>query len=119
MRARERVKEVKEGSWTCYGTKKEHGKDGAAAGGRRHAWQLRATAARCGGAGKSKRGSGEQRAGELEGQVVGLERQEVAGSVGDHRRGATDGAAEQQRGSGERKTMGTCSQFFKSSRGSL
>jgi hypothetical protein len=25
MRARERIKEVEEGSWTCYGTKKRHG----------------------------------------------------------------------------------------------
>jgi hypothetical protein len=85
MQARERVKEVEEGSWTCCGTKKGHGRDGAAAGG----------------------------------QVVGLERRGVAGSVGDCRRGAAGGAVEQQRGRGERKMMGTCSQFFKSSRGLL
>jgi hypothetical protein len=71
MRARERVKEVDEGSWTCCGTKKRHGRAGVAAGGRRHAWRLRATAARRGGAGKSQQGSGERRAGELEGQVCG------------------------------------------------
>jgi hypothetical protein len=119
MRARERIKEVEEGSWTCCGTKKGHGQAGAVAGGRRHAWRLRATAARRGGAGKSQWGSGERRAGELEGQVVGLERRGAAGSAGDHRRGAAGGAAEQLRGRGERKTTGTCSKFFKSSRGSL
>jgi hypothetical protein len=53
MRARERIKEVEEGSWTCCGTKKRHGRAGATAGDRRHAWCLRATAARRGGAGKS------------------------------------------------------------------
>jgi hypothetical protein len=35
MRARERIKEVEEGSWTRCGTKKRHGQAGAAAGGRR------------------------------------------------------------------------------------
>jgi hypothetical protein len=54
MRPREEGKEVEEGSWTRCGTKKRHGQAGAAAGGRRHAWRLRATAARRGGAGKSQ-----------------------------------------------------------------
>jgi hypothetical protein len=36
MRARERLKEVEEGFWTRCGTKKRHGRAGAAAGGRRH-----------------------------------------------------------------------------------
>jgi hypothetical protein len=62
MRAHERIKEVEEGSWMRCGTKKRHGRAGAATGGRRHAWRLRATAARRGGAGKSQRGSGERRA---------------------------------------------------------
>jgi hypothetical protein len=53
IRARDRIKEVEEGSWTRCGTKKRNGQAGAAAGGRRHAWRLRATAARRGGAGKS------------------------------------------------------------------
>jgi hypothetical protein len=53
MRACEKVKEVKESSWMCCVTKKRHGRARAAAGGRQHAWQLRATAARRGGAGKS------------------------------------------------------------------
>jgi hypothetical protein len=82
----ERIKEVKEGSWTCCRTKKRHGQAGAAAGGRRHAWRLRATAARRGGVGKSHQGSGEQWAGELEGQVVRLGWRGAAGSPGDHRR---------------------------------
>jgi hypothetical protein len=56
MRARERIKEVEEGSWMRCGTKKRHGRAGAAAGGRWHAWRLRAMAARRGGAGKSQRG---------------------------------------------------------------
>jgi hypothetical protein len=56
MRACKRVKEVEEGSWTCYGTKKGHGRAGAAAGGRRYAWRPRVTAARRGRAGKSQRG---------------------------------------------------------------
>jgi hypothetical protein len=65
MRVRERVKEIEESSWTCCGTKKRHGRTGAAAGSRRHAWRLRAMAARRGGAGKSQQGSDERRAGEL------------------------------------------------------
>jgi hypothetical protein len=69
MRARERIKEVKEGSWTCCGTKKRHGRAGAVAGGRQHAWWLWVTAARRGGVGKNQQGSGERQAGELEGQV--------------------------------------------------
>jgi hypothetical protein len=56
MRARERIKEVEEGSWMCCGIKKRHGRAGAAAGGWRHAWWLRATATRRGRAGKSQRG---------------------------------------------------------------
>jgi hypothetical protein len=51
--------------------------------------------------------------------VVGLEWRGVASSAGDHWRGAAGGGAEQQRGRGERKTTGTCSKFFKSSRVSL
>jgi hypothetical protein len=64
MRACERIKEVEEGSWTRCETKKRHGRAGAAAGGWRHTWRLRATAARHGRAGKSQWGSGERRAGE-------------------------------------------------------
>jgi hypothetical protein len=60
-------------------------------------WRLRATAARHGGAGKSQQGLGERRAGELEGQVVGLERRGAAGSAGACRQGAMGGGAEQQR----------------------
>jgi hypothetical protein len=60
-------------------------------------WRLRATAARRGGAGKKPAGSGKRRAGELEGQVVGLERRGAAGSTGAHRRRAAGGGAEQQR----------------------
>jgi hypothetical protein len=67
MRARERVKEVEEGSWTHYGTKKRHEQAGTAVGGWRYAWRLWATAVRRGGMGKSQQGSGERRAGELEG----------------------------------------------------
>jgi hypothetical protein len=63
MRARERVKEVEEGSWMCCGTKKRHGRAAAAAGGWRHACRLRATTARRGGAGKSQQGSGERAGG--------------------------------------------------------
>jgi hypothetical protein len=70
MRAHERIKEVEEGTWTCCETKKRHGQARAAAAGQRHAWRLQATAARRGGAWKSQRGSGERRAGKLEGQVV-------------------------------------------------
>jgi hypothetical protein len=89
MWACERVKEVEEGSWTCCGTKKRHRRAGAAAGGRRRAWRLRATAARHGGVGKSQQGSGERRAGEVEGQVVWVERRGAAGSTGDRRRGGS------------------------------
>jgi hypothetical protein len=60
-------------------------------------WRLRVTAARHGGAGKNQHGSGEKRAGELEGQVVGLERRGAAVKAGARRRGATVGGAEQQR----------------------
>jgi hypothetical protein len=87
MRLREEEKEVEEGSWTCRGTKKRHRRAGAAAGGRQHAWRLRAMAARRGRAWKSQQGSGEQRAGELESQVVRVERRGAAGSPGDRRRG--------------------------------
>jgi hypothetical protein len=60
-------------------------------------WQLRAAAARHGGAGRSQHGSGERRPGELEGQVVGLERRGAAVSMGARRRGAAVGGSEQQR----------------------
>jgi hypothetical protein len=60
-------------------------------------WQLRATAARHGGAGRSQQGSGERRAGELEGQVVKLKRRGAVGNAGARRRGAAGGGAEQQR----------------------
>jgi hypothetical protein len=60
-------------------------------------WRLRAMAARRGGAEKSQQGSGERRAGELEGQVVGLEWRGAAGSAGACRRGVAGGGAEQQR----------------------
>jgi hypothetical protein len=72
--------------------------------------------ARCGGFGRRRRnvaasgdggttwrgrekpaGSGGRRASELEGQVVGLERQGAAGSTGAHRQGAAVSGAEQQR----------------------
>jgi hypothetical protein len=62
MRACERIKGVEEGSWTCYGTKKRHGRAGAAASGRRHAWWLLAMVARRGRAGKSQRGRASWRA---------------------------------------------------------
>jgi hypothetical protein len=42
-------------------------------------------------------GSGERRPGELEGQVVGLERRGAAGSVGARWRRDAGGGAEQQR----------------------
>jgi hypothetical protein len=51
--------------------------------------------------------------------VARVERRGAAGSPRDRRRGVASGAAEQQRGRGERKTTGTCSQIFKSSRVSL
>jgi hypothetical protein len=60
-------------------------------------WRLRAMAARRGRAGKNQQGSGEWRAGELEGQVVGLERRGAAVSARARRRGAAVGGAEQQR----------------------
>jgi hypothetical protein len=63
-------------------------------------------------------GVGRAAAGELEGQVVGLEWRGAAGSARNHRRGAAGGGAEQQRERGERKTTGTCSKDFKSLRGS-
>jgi hypothetical protein len=69
--------------------------------------------------GEKPAGSGERRVDELEGQVERVERRGVAGSPGDCRRGAAGGATEQQRGRGERKMTGTCSQFFKSARVSL
>jgi hypothetical protein len=60
--------------------------------------------------GRSQQGSGEQRAGELEGQVGWLKWRGAAGSARAHRGGAVGGGAEQQRkqrGMGERKTMRT------------
>jgi hypothetical protein len=69
--------------------------------------------------GEKPAGSGERRAGKLEGQVVQVGLQGAASSQGDRRRGAAGGAAEQQRGRGERKTTGTCSQFFQKFKGSL
>jgi hypothetical protein len=53
MRARERVKEVEKDSWACCGTKKGHGRAGAAVGGRQQAWRLRAMVVQRGGVGKS------------------------------------------------------------------
>jgi hypothetical protein len=69
-------------------------------------WRLRATAARCGGAERSQQGLSERRLGELEGQLVGLERRGAGGSVRARRRGAAGGGAElqrKQRGRGERR----------------
>jgi hypothetical protein len=60
-------------------------------------WRPRATAAQHGGAGKNQQGLDGRRAGELEGQVVGLERRGAAGSAGARRQGAAVGGAEQQR----------------------
>jgi hypothetical protein len=60
-------------------------------------WRLQATAARRGGGEKSQQGSGERRAGELEGQVVGLEWRGAAGSAGARWQGVVGGGAEQQR----------------------
>jgi hypothetical protein len=54
--------------------------------------------------------------------VVRLKRRGAAGSAGAHRQGAAGGGAEQQRkqrGRGERKTMRTWFEFFKSARTSL
>jgi hypothetical protein len=81
----ERVKVVEEGSWMLCGTKKSTGEleQLLASGGT--TWRLRAMAARCGGAGRSQQGSGERRAGELEGQVVELERRGEAVSAGTRR----------------------------------
>jgi hypothetical protein len=47
--------------------------------------------------GEKPAGSSGRRASELEGQVVGLERQGAAGSVGARWQGAAIGGAEQQR----------------------
>jgi hypothetical protein len=68
MRACERVKEVEEGSWTCCGTKKRHGRAGVAAGdggatrrgGEKPARVRQAAGGRAGGpggAGRAARGS--------------------------------------------------------------
>jgi hypothetical protein len=53
-------------------------------------------------------GSGKRRPGELEGQVVGLERRGVAAAwelAGEGRRAVEPSSREKQRGRGERKTM--------------
>jgi hypothetical protein len=110
MWPRERVKVVKEGSWTLCGTKKSTGEPEQllATGGA--TWRLWATAARRGVAGRSQQGSGKRRAGNLEGQVVRLKRRGAASNAGARRRGAAGGGAEQQRkqrGRGERKTTRT------------
>jgi hypothetical protein len=75
----EQVKLVEEGSWMLCGTKKNTGEveQLLASGGA--TWQLRATAARRGGAARSQQGSGERWAGDLEGQVVRLKRGGGAG----------------------------------------
>jgi hypothetical protein len=48
MRLCKEVKEVEEDSWMCCGTKKGHGRDGAAAGDRRHDMAGRGKASRVG-----------------------------------------------------------------------
>jgi hypothetical protein len=74
MRARESVNEVEEVSWTCCGNKKGHGRAGAAAGNQRR------EVAASGDGGTTWRGGekpaevGRAAGGELEGQVLGLER---------------------------------------------
>jgi hypothetical protein len=97
MRVCESVNEVEEGSWMCCGNKKGHGQAGAAAGD----WRRDVAALGDGGTtwrgGEKPAGSGERRPGELEGQVVGLERRGAGGSMGAHRQGAAGGGAEQQR----------------------
>jgi hypothetical protein len=47
--------------------------------------------------GEKPAGSGEQRPGALEGQVLGLKRRGANGSAGARRRGAMGGGVEQQR----------------------
>jgi hypothetical protein len=94
MRARESVNEVEEGSWMCYGNKKGHGRAGAAAGDRRCDVAASGDGGTTWRGGEKPVGSGERRPGELEGQVVGLERREAAGSAGARRRGAAGGGAE-------------------------
>jgi hypothetical protein len=113
MRACERIKEVEEGSWTCCGTKKRHGQAGAAAGGRRHAWRLRATAARRGGAGKSQQGLGERWAGELEGQVVRLGWRGAAGSLGDRQHGGAGQRSSETEGGERGRRWGLVRNFLK------
>jgi hypothetical protein len=120
MRLRERVKVVEEGSWTLCGTKKSTGEleQLLASGGT--TGRLRATAARRGGAGRSQPGSGERWAGELEGQVVDLERRGAAVSAGARRRGAAGGGAEQQRETereGREEDDEDLSVFFQKSKG--
>jgi hypothetical protein len=74
MRVRESVNEVEEGSWMCCRNKKGHGQAGAAAGNRRR------DVAASGDGGTTWRGGekpvevGRAAGGELEGQVLGLER---------------------------------------------
>jgi hypothetical protein len=97
MWPREEVKEVEEDSCTCGGTKKRHGRAGAAAGDRRHDVAASGDGGTTWRDGESQQGSSERWAGELEGQVVGLERRGAAGSAGAPRRGAAGGGAEPQR----------------------
>jgi hypothetical protein len=82
MRPREEVKEVGGNSWMLCGTKKGHGRAGAAAGDRR----CDVAAAGDGGAtwqgGEKPAGLGKRRPGALEGQVVGLKWRGAAGSTG-------------------------------------
>jgi hypothetical protein len=81
----------------CCGNKKGHGRAGAAAGDRRHDVAASGDGGTRWRGGESQQRSGERRAGELEGQVVGLERRGAAGSMGACRRRAAGGGAEQQR----------------------
>jgi hypothetical protein len=116
---RERVNKVEEDSRTCCENKKGVGELEQLLAVRRRAWRLRVPAVRRGGAGRGQQGSGERRAGDLEGQVVRLKRRGAAGSARARRRGAAGCGAEQQRkqrGRGERNMMRTWLEFFKSAR---
>jgi hypothetical protein len=84
MQPRERIYEIEDSWWFCE-KKKGRWQAEAAAVNWRRASRLRVPAARREGAGRGQQGSGERRAGDLEGQVVRLKRRGAAGSVGARR----------------------------------
>jgi hypothetical protein len=120
MRPCDEVKEVEGNSWTLCGTKKGHEQAGAAASDRRRNMAAAGDGSMTWRGGEKPAGSGERASGRAGGPGGGV--RAARGSwqrVESLARGGERWSRAAERKGRDRKTTGTCSQFFKSSKGSL